>query len=327
MAPYDRGVRFVKGQGTGNDFVIVPDPDGELELTPQLVRALCDRRFGIGADGVLRVVLTAAEPSAAGLGNSWAADLPGERPASAESPANRSTGAGGAARWFMDYRNADGSIAEMCGNGLRVFGRYLVDAGYERAGLIPVATRAGVRLADVPSEGDVTVEMGPPTIGPLGAERVSVAGRTFQATNVSMGNPHAVCFADDLAEADLNALDLTRLPQVSPEAYPTGANVEIVVGAPDAVRMRVYERGVGETLSCGTGACAVAVAAATRAGRGPGTVIPVDVPGGRVTVLWDSDQVRLRGPAVLVSEGLLRPDWLAAARARAGEPALAGRPA
>jgi len=290
-------VRFVKGQGTGNDFVIVPDPDGDLELTPELVRALCDRRFGVGADGVLRVVLAAAEPAAA---------------------------APGAARWFMDYRNADGSIAEMCGNGLRVFGRYLVDAGYERPGLIPVATRAGVRIADVPAEGDVTVEMGPPTIGPPGTEPVSVAGRTFLATRVSMGNPHAVCFADDLDAAALRALDLTRLPRVSPETFPTGVNVEIVVGAPDAIRMRVYERGVGETLSCGTGACAVAVAAATRAGRGPGTSVPIEVPGGRLTVLWDTDQVRLRGPAVLVSDGLLRPDWLAAARARSARPALAG---
>jgi diaminopimelate epimerase len=168
--------------------------------------------------------------------------------------------------------------------------------------------------------------MGPPTLGPLGAERVSVAGRRFEATNVSMGNPHAVCFADDLTETELDALDLTSPPEVSLVAFPAGANVEIVIGAPDAVRMRVHERGVGETLSCGTGACAVAVAAAARAGRGPGAVVPVDVPGGRVTVLWDSDQVRLRGPAVLVSDGLLRADWLAAARAGTGEPALAGGP-
>jgi diaminopimelate epimerase len=304
VGPYDRRVRFVKGHGTGNDFVIVPDPDGELDLTPDLVRALCDRRFGVGADGVLRVVLAAAEPAP------WAG------PASP-----------GGARWFMDYRNGDGSIAETCGNGLRVFARYLVDAGYERPGLIAVATRAGVRVADVPEQGDVTVEMGPPTLGPLGAVPVSVAGRVFQATSVSMGNPHAVCFADDLDEAGLGALDLTRLPEVPADAYPAGANVEIVIGAPDAMRLRVHERGVGETLSCGTGACAAAVAAAARAGRGPGTVLPVDVPGGRLTVRWDVDQVRLGGPAVLVSDGLLRPDWLTAARARAGEPALAGRPA
>ena len=290
-------MRFVKGHGTGNDFVIIPDPDGELDLTAELVAAVCDRRTGIGADGVLRVVLTAAEPSAAAHA--------------------------GAARWFMDYRNADGSIAEMCGNGLRVFGRYLVDAGYERAGVVPIVTRAGLRRADVPAEGDVTVEMGPPAIGPASAVPVTVAGRAFAATSVSMGNPHAVCFADDLDEAGLAALDLSRLPEVPADAFPTGANVEIVIGAPDRVAMRVHERGIGETLSCGTGACAVAVAAASRAGRGPGVVVPVDLPGGRVTVLWDAaDQVRLRGPAVLVSDGLLRPDWLAAARRR--EPALAG---
>jgi diaminopimelate epimerase len=295
---YDRWVRFVKGHGTGNDFVIIPDPDGELELTPWLVAVLCDRRTGVGADGVLRVVLTAAEPAAAAHT--------------------------GAARWFMDYRNADGSIAEMCGNGLRVFGRYLVDAGYERAGLIPVATRAGLRRADVPAEGDVTVEMGPPTIGTFGAVPVTVAGRAFAATSISMGNPHAVCFADDLDRAGLEALDLSRRPDVPADAFPTGANVEIVVGGPEEIAMRVHERGVGETLSCGTGACAAAVAVASRAGRGPGVAVPVDVPGGRVTVLWDADQVRLRGPAVLVSDGLLRPDWLAAARGP--QPAAAGRP-
>ncbi|MBL7501004.1 diaminopimelate epimerase [Frankia sp. CNm7] len=293
-------MRFVKGHGTGNDFVIVPDPDGDLDLTPELVRALCDRRTGVGADGVLRVVLAAAEPG-----------LPG----------TAGVGRAGEARWFMDYRNADGSLAEMCGNGLRVFGRYLVDAGYERPGLIPVATRAGVRGADVPSDGEVTVEMGPPSIGPLGGVTVTIAGRVFQATNVSMGNPHAVCFADDLNPAGLAGLDLTVPPVIPTDAFPAGANVEVVVGAPDTTRMRVYERGVGETSSCGTGACAVAVVSATRAGQGPGVAIPVDLPGGRLTVLWDTDQVRLRGPAVLVSDGLLRADWLAAARA--AEPALA----
>ncbi|MBX6391023.1 MAG: diaminopimelate epimerase [Frankia sp.] len=288
-------MRFVKGHGTGNDFVIIPDPDGELDLTPGLVRALCDRRTGIGADGVLRVVLCAADPASA-----------------RHAPV---------ARWFMDYRNADGSLAEMCGNGLRVFARYLVDAGYEPAGRIRVATRAGVRAADVPADGEVTVEMGPPEIGPLGGVRVSVAGRTFEATGVSMGNPHAVCFADDLTRADLAALDLTRRPEVPADAFPAGANVEVVVGAPDDVAMRVYERGVGETASCGTGACAVAVAAAARAGRGPGVTVGVDLPGGRLTVLWEPEQVLLRGPAVLVCDGLLRPDWLAAARAGAGQPA------
>jgi len=300
-------VRFVKGHGTGNDFVIVPDPDGELDLTPELVRALCDRRTGVGADGVLRVVLAAAERLSSGSGAR-------SGPADPARPQD-------AARWFMDYRNADGSVAEMCGNGLRVFGRYLVDAGYERPGLIPVLTRAGVRRADVPAAGEVTVEMGPPLFGPPGAVPVTVAGRTLRATQVSMGNPHAVCFADDLGPAELAALDLTAPPTVPPGVFPDGVNVEIVIGAPAAVAMRVYERGVGETLSCGTGACAVAVASATRAGRGPGVAVPVIVPGGLLTVLWDDDQVRLRGPAVLVSDGLLRPDWLAAAT-RAGEPAL-----
>src|SRR3954454_12627280 len=121
-------MRFVKGHGTENDFVIVPDPDGSLDLTPSLVAALCDRRAGIGADGVLRVVRSKA------LGRD---DL--------------------GAEWFMDYRNADGSIAEMCGNGTRVFARYLVDAGLVVPGDLPVATRAGVRAVRLGATGDVTV--------------------------------------------------------------------------------------------------------------------------------------------------------------------------
>jgi diaminopimelate epimerase len=200
----------------------------------------------------------------------------------------------------------------MCGNGLRVFGRYLVDAGYEPPGRFPVATRAGVRHAEVPAMGEVTVEMGPPEIGPPDEVTVTAAGRTLRATRVSMGNPHAVCFVDGLTPADLAALDLTAAPGIPADTFPTGANVEIVVGGPDAVAMRVYERGVGETASCGTGACAAAVASAVRQGRAPRVTVPVDLPGGRLTVVWEPDQVLLRGPAVLVAEGVLRHDWLAA---------------
>ncbi|ABW10684.1 Diaminopimelate epimerase [Parafrankia sp. EAN1pec] len=282
--PYDRGVRFVKGHGTGNDFLILPDADGELDLSPELVRALCHRGTGIGADGVLRVVLTAAEPAA---------------------------GDSAAARWFMDYRNADGSIAEMCGNGIRVFARYLVDAGYAAPGRLVIATRAGLRAVEVPAGGDVTVEMGPPELA-AGPVPVTVAGREFAAVPVSMGNPHAVCFADDLDPAGLARLDL-RAPAYPAAAFPEGVNVEVVVPAPDGVAMRVFERGVGETASCGTGACAVAVAWAARNGDGPPAEVEVDLPGGRLTVGWRESTVLLSGPAVLVSDGVLRPDWLRAA--------------
>ncbi|CAO5149133.1 Diaminopimelate epimerase [Frankia sp. AiPs1] len=302
-----RQLRFVKGHGTGNDFVILPDPDGDLDLTPDLVRALCDRRTGIGADGVLRVVLAAADPDGAPFAR--------------------------AARWFMDYRNADGSPAEMCGNGARVFARYLVDAGYAAPGSFSLATRAGPRLVEVGSVGDVTVEMGPPRLAaaPVPAPPVTVAGRAFAAVAVSMGNPHAVCFADDLNVVSLRGLDLTRPPEFRACDFPDGVNVEIVVDRPGGgVAMRVYERGVGETDSCGTGACAVAVAWAERQGRRPVPVadgggasgagfgteagteaeveVAVDVPGGTLTVRWRADTVLLRGPAELVFDGVVRPD-------------------
>ncbi|EIV96019.1 diaminopimelate epimerase [Frankia sp. QA3] len=306
----DRELRFVKGHGTGNDFVVLPDPDGDLDLTADLVRALCDRRTGVGADGVLRVVLSAAVPEAAPLA--------------------------GTARWFMDYRNADGSVAEMCGNGARVFARYLVAAGYAQPGRFTIATRAGLRLVEVPATGDVTVDMGPPRLSAGSGSAVTVADRAFTAVGVSMGNPHAVCFADDLDVPALRGLDLTRPPAFSPVDFPDGVNVEIVVDRPGGVAMRVYERGVGETASCGTGACAVAVAWAARrglrpaagadvapaarpsvasgvpnaAGVAPPTAVEVevevDVPGGGLVVVWRRDTVLLRGPAELVFDGVLR---------------------
>jgi diaminopimelate epimerase len=283
-----QGVRFVKGHGTGNDFVVLPDPDGDLDLTPALVRALCDRRTGVGADGVLRVVLTAASGCAAD------------------------------ARWFMDYRNADGSVAQMCGNGIRVFGRYLVDAGYAPAGRLDVATRSGVRTVEVPASGAVTVDMGPPVVDGGPPVAVTTGGRTWFAAAVSMGNPHAVCLLDGPAPLDvLAALDLTVAPTVAAGAFPDGVNVEFVARRDPATGgglvMRVHERGVGETASCGTGACAVAVAAAVRAGRRPTAGEPVetdvDLPGGRLSVVWTPATVLLRGPAVLVSDGVLRDGW------------------
>ena len=301
------GVRYVKGHGTGNDFVILPDPDGELnggelnggeldrgelKLDAGLVRALCDRRTGIGGDGVLRVVLTAAEPAAAAAADARVA------------------------RWFMDYRNADGSIAEMCGNGIRVFARYLVAAGYEAPGRLTIATRAGLRVVDVPADGDVTVDMGPPEITRDGPVPVTVAGREFAATAVSMGNPHAVCFADDLTPTGLAGLRLDA-PTLPGDVFPDGANVEVVVGRPGGgVAMRVYERGVGETASCGTGACAVAVAEVLRRGDRPPAEVEVELPGGRLVVVWRESTVLLRGPAVLVSDGILRDAWLREAVAR-----------
>jgi diaminopimelate epimerase len=271
-------VRFTKGHGTGNDFVVVPDPDGDLDLSPALVAALCDRRTGIGADGVLRVVLTAVVPEFAHL----APD----------------------ARWFMDYRNADGSLAQMCGNGARVYGRYLVDNGYQGAGPMALATRSGVRLLDVPAEGDIRVDMGPARLVE-GTRKVSLDGRSWTGTEVWVGNPHVV-----VAESDLAGLGEVLTPPVLEPSMP--ANVEFVhVVRPGRMAMRVHERGSGETASCGTGACAAAVAEAVWRGES-GTDALVDVPGGRLRVSWADGIVTLLGPAEIVAHGVLDDRWLEA---------------
>ena len=258
------GLRFLKGHGTENDFVLLPDHEGRLDLTADLVRRLCDRRAGLGADGVLRVVPSAFEPDAA----PYAEDAP----------------------WFMDYRNADGTIAEMCGNGVRVYARYLVSHGLVRPGPLRLATRRGVLEVDVtPGDGPVSVDMGPAEVG----EDVDVDGEL--ATSVSMGNPHAVvpvASVEALGELATERLDL---------------NVEYVEDrGPAAIAMRVHERGVGETRSCGTGACAAVVATALRTGTARGTAYDVEVPGGHLTVTWREDgHVVLEGPAVLLAEGVV----------------------
>jgi diaminopimelate epimerase len=271
---------FTKGHGAGNDFVIVPDPDGALRLTPERVARLCDRRFGVGADGVLRVVRAAKDADGAG----FAAD----------------------AEWFMDYRNSDGSIAEMCGNGVRVFARYLVAHGLATPGPagLPIATRAGVVVALL--EGDeIRVHMPTPRV--YAASTATVGPLTFPGMAVDCGNPHLVCPLHDGLE--LPSLDLSAPPGFDPALFATGVNVEFVVpaepvgGADLSVAMRVYERGSGETLACGSGALAVGASALRDAGRTTG-VVAVDLPGGRLTVTHDeSGRWWLAGPAVLVADG------------------------
>ncbi|MFF4878985.1 diaminopimelate epimerase [Micromonospora sp. NPDC000668] len=272
-------MEFTKGHGTGNDFVLLPDPDGQLDLTPELVAALCDRRRGIGADGVLRVVRAAKHPDGAGQA--------------------------GEAEWFMDYWNADGSFAEMCGNGARVFVRYLIDTGLATpaGAALPVATRAGLVRALV--EGDtVAVEMRRPRLHAGSA--ATLGGLTLPGTAVDVGNPHLVCVLP--AALDLSALDLKTAPGYDPEVFPAGVNVEFIVagepvdGTDEHTLMRVYERGSAETLSCGTGACAVAAVALRDGGRDAG-VVAVDVLGGRVTVTVTDVSCWLSGPAVLVATG------------------------
>jgi diaminopimelate epimerase len=277
-------LEFSKGHGTGNDFVIIPDPEGAVTLTPKLVAALCDRRFGIGGDGVLRVVRSAAAGAAPTVG------------------AGAEPGAEGT-EWFMDYRNADGSLAEMCGNGVRVFVRYLVQTGLVATGEVTVGTRSGPVLAVVTEEA-VSVTMDPPRVSAASVARV--AGRQLPGVVVTVGNPHLVCPLP--AGLELAELDLTVPPEVDRERFPDGVNVELTApppgrpAGPDQVRMRVYERGVGETRSCGSGACAVAAATLQAAGRTAG-LVTVDTPGGRLVVSLTGDGCVLTGPAVLVAHG------------------------
>jgi diaminopimelate epimerase len=267
---------FVKGHGTENDFVLVPDANGLHELSAEQVARLCDRRAGIGGDGVIRVVRTDAT----------------------EDPA--AVAARGEATWFMDYRNSDGSLSEMCGNGIRVLGRFLAGhADVDPRNPLPIATRAGVKVLTF--DGDrVTVDMGAPEV--LGSTTITAGERSFEARHVSMGNPHAVVFVDDLAEAG----SLQEAPGHDAATYPDGVNVEFVARRGERhVAMRVHERGSGETRSCGTGACAVMVAAALADEAERGTPYTVDLPGGTLEIVWtEDDRILLTGPALLTAEGV-----------------------
>jgi len=283
-------MRFAKGHGTGNDFVILVDPGDDQGLSADLAARLCDRRAGIGADGVLRAVRTDALAAAP---NGSAAGSP----------------AGPVPEWYMDYRNSDGSPAEMCGNGIRVFARYLADRGLATRSAFTVATRSGFRRVRFEDDGNITAEMGAVTV--LRPGRVVVGGPggvTCEGLRISVGNPHLACLVD----AALAGFDLTRPPRLDPAQFPHGGNVELVrVTGPGAAEMRVHERGSGETRSCGTGAVAAAAAAATAAGQDRGSW-QVSVPGGQLTVTLEPGTAWLAGPAVIVAEGELDDAWLAA---------------
>ncbi len=259
-------MEFVKGHGTENDFVVLPDLDDALDLTVARVQALCDRQRGLGADGVLRVV--------------------------------RSEG-----KWFMDYRNADGSIAEMCGNGLRVFARYLVDAGHQPQGSFVVGTRAGDKTVTTHPDGSVTNDMGPARV--TGTSIAAVDGQGIGGFAVDVGNPHLACVTD----VPVEGFDLTVPPGFDPVMFPHGVNVELINTIGDnALRMRVYERGVGETRSCGTGTVASVASWLAGQGRTTGSAT-VDVLGGQVFVTIEPTTSTLTGPAVLVARGELDKSW------------------
>ena len=269
-------LEFAKGHGTRNDFVLVTDADAARPLTEGDVRFLTDRRAGIGGDGVLRAVRARHV-------DGWAGDPD---------------------LWFMDYRNADGSLAEMCGNGVRVFVRYLAEEGLIPADTttIELGTRAGLRSAELLPDGRVKVWMGRPTTSHE-TTTVHLGDRQWPATGVDVGNPHAVVVLAD--GDDLATLDLRDAPAWTPRTnFPHGANIEFVQHlAPGRIRMRVFERGVGETDACGTGTVAAAsVIAHNNHHQTDGRWI-VEVPGGEVEVDLAGGEAWLTGPAVIVARG------------------------
>ena len=276
---YFEVMRFAKYHGIGNDFVMIADPEDRLSLEQDLVRRLCDRRFGIGGDGVIRV----APPRAGG-------------------------------DFFMDYFNSDGSVGEMCGNGIRCMALFARAEGLTSERSLDIETRAGTKIVEV--KGDlVRVDMGPPVFAPdeipvevddadpLHAKLQTEQGMV-EAACLSMGNPHAVLFVDDPLDSPVTSLG--PLIENHP-AFPNKVNVEFVaVEAPDRVRMRVWERGSGETLGCGTGACAAAVASRLLANADQ--KMTVALPGGELEVEWrgsleDEAPVFLTGPALRSFEG------------------------
>jgi len=286
-------LHFTKGHGTGNDFVLFADPEGAVDLTPAQMATIADRHFGVGADGILRAVRSAHIPEGA--------------EALAEDDS---------AEWFMDYHNSDGSVSEMCGNGIRVFTRYLLDNGLAELGhgeTLAIGTRSGVR--DVQRNlsgfqvdlGRWALDGGEPLVR---AKNLAIAR---PGLGINVGNPHVVVAV--ASEDELDSADLSYIPQLDPEPV-DGANVEFVLPADPMVRdgvgyirMRVHERGSGETLSCGTGAAAAALATRHWAGAGAPNQWKVEVPGGTVGVRMfpteDGEHVALSGPAVLVYSGEL----------------------
>jgi diaminopimelate epimerase len=298
-------MKFAKGHGTQNDFVVLPDLSAQLDLSPGAVTALCDRRRGLGADGLLRVT-TAEAALAAGV-------------------LDRLPDGVDAADWFMDYRNADGSVAQMCGNGVRVFAHYLRVSGLEGRDEFVVGSRAGARPVVVHHAdeylADVTVEMG--KARQLGSGTATVGGRRLTGIGVDVGNPHLACVDPGLTAEGLAGLDVGGPVSFDRGQFPDGVNIEVLTApvfpegrTPEsigAISMRVHERGVGETRSCGTGTVAATVAALAARGATTGT-IRVRVPGGEVLVQIAETTSFLRGPSVLVARGDLVDAWWAAQR-------------
>lgn len=286
-------LHFTKGHGTGNDFVLFADPDGDVTLSAEQVRAICDRHFGVGADGIIRAVRSR------NLADGAASLVEDDE-----------------AEWFMDYHNSDGTVSEMCGNGVRVFARFLLEnhlAELPNGATLPIGTRAGVRDVQRSTKG-FQVDMGRWALE--GGEPL-VRARNLKVARpglgITVGNPHVVVALS--SDEELEAADLGWIPVVEPEPE-SGVNVEFVVPRDPLVkdgvgriRMRVHERGSGETLSCGTGAVAAALATRYWAGDDAPNQWRVEVPGGVLGVrMWpaeDGEHVSLSGPAEFAFDGML----------------------
>ncbi|QDZ42764.1 diaminopimelate epimerase [Corynebacterium sp. sy039] len=279
--------QFAKGHGTENDFVIVPDHHAQLQLEAQTITAICDRRAGIGGDGLLRVS-TAGALLAAGVIDYI--------PQGAQED-----------DWFMDYYNADGSTAEMCGNGVRVFAHWIRSQGLVQENSFRVITRAGVRSVTVhhydDKSADISVDMGQPRL--LGKTSCTVDGQIFHGVGIDVGNPHLAAVVPEFDEQKLRVFRLT-MPEYDQDFFPQGVNVELLTPMySNQAHMRVYERGVGETRSCGTGTVAAACAALEYEGKTTG-VVEIIIPGGVVTVTITPESAILRGPSQLVAVGELQ---------------------
>ena len=283
-------IEFIKAHGTENDFVVLMDEATQVNLTEDRVRHLADRRAGIGGDGVIRVA-TGDALVGAGVLAGLPAGVHGDE-------------------WFMDYRKADGSLAELCGNGVRAFAHVLCRQGKVTVGeQFGIGTRAGRKMVEVhelsgenQEHAIVSVEMGAPEV--LGVSTAQVGDLKVAGLGVDMGNPHLAAVVPNLTALELQKLPIDQQVQFDTEFFPAGVNLEVLTPLDNAgaVHMRVHERGVGETRSCGTGTVAAAVSALADAELATGTVT-VHVPGGTVQVEISEDGSVLRGPSAIVAWG------------------------
>lgn len=274
-------IRFAKYEGIGNDFIIIDNLSGQISLSQEEIARLCNRNFGIGSDGLIFV---------------------------------RSSGV---ADFFMDFYNSDGSIAEMCGNGIRCFAKYLHDENLTDKTTISIETRAGIKIVELVLDNGravgAKVDMGEPILEsarvPVNADTETfinqplvVGDKKINATCVSMGNPHCIIFVEDLKAAPVRTLG----PEVeTSEHFPQKTNVEFVnILGRGEIELRVWERGCGETLACGTGACATLVACALN--NKTDRSATVHLPGGDLKISWiDNNHVILEGPANRIFTGII----------------------